>query len=141
MALSTGWKIGIGAAVVGVGAWVIAALSAKPAKAATTPEDQPPPGGGKVILLDKHDGFVLVPGDMGTLTISEDKSLNARILVTAVEDKIINVHSSNPSVINVGSKNFTAISAPIMKTGEAVLTFDWTKGGVAQTSTVKVIAQ
>lgn len=139
--MELGWKIGIGAAVVGVGAWIIAALSAKPAKAATTPEDQPPVGG-KVIPLDKHDGFVLVPGDMGTLTISTNKNLNARILVTAIEDKITNIHSSNPSMINAGSvKNFTSVSVPIMGTGEAVLTFTWTQGTTTQTSVVKVVAQ
>jgi len=40
MALSTGWKVGIGIAAVGVAAWVVALMSTKPAKASAEADDE-----------------------------------------------------------------------------------------------------
>ena len=136
MALSTGWKIGIGAAVV-LGVFALLSLSSKSASASTGATQPPrPPGPKKDVTLNEHGVIGLADGDLGVLTVigSISKTTNTFWAEKLVEisapagGKIVSILSSNENVVKsrVGEDmEWSGMQLKVWDQGTTVLTCNW----------------
>lgn len=133
MALSTGWKIGIGVAAA-VGLFALLSLSSKSASASTGATQ--PPSSKKDVTLNEHGVIGLGDGDLGVLTVTGEISWASKIfsadkhveMSAPAGGKIVEVLSSNQNVVKSRTgedMEWSGMQLQVWDQGTTVLTVKW----------------